>query len=124
MHFLALGAELIFLNYCFRYRKAGLEDAWDNTRKESKYLGSGRWPDTDALEEALKLLEMSERKKIMDKYVIKEQIYHDLETGNISQIRQEMSDGSIEWERPDGSIWNGPLHDLVSHCIKGISIRP
>jgi len=37
-------------------------------------------------------------------HVIKEQIYRDINTGKISQIRQEMSDGSVEWE------WDGKVH--------------
>lgn len=52
------------------------------------------------------------------KYVVKEQIYHDLDTGAITQIRQEISDGSIEWERADGSVWNGPIHDPVSGQVR------
>lgn len=52
-----------------------------------------------------------------DKYVVQEQVYRDIETRQIAQTRQEMSDGSIEWERPDGSVWDGPYHHNPT-CLK------
>ena len=51
-------------------------------------------------------------------YVTHEQEYHDLETGEVAQIRQELSDGNVEWRRMDGSTWNGPMHDPSSKQLQ------
>ena len=42
----------------------------------------------------------------MDTYVVNEQIYRNTETGEISQIRQEMSNGSVQWWYDDQPHWS------------------
>lgn len=44
-------------------------------------------------------------------YVVKEQIYRNINTGEIAQIRQEMSNGTVQWQRQDGSIWDSHIDD-------------
>lgn len=50
-------------------------------------------------------------------YVVREQIYRNLETGAVAQIRQEMSDGSVQWQQVDGSVLDGPSHDPASKRV-------
>ena len=53
-----------------------------------------------------------------DVCVVREQIYRNVQTGAVAQIRQELSDVSVEWERPNGSVWDGQIDDPASAQLK------
>lgn len=50
--------------------------------------------------------------------IIREQIYRNITTGEIAQIRQELDDGSVQWTRNDGSVWDSHMDDPSARQLR------